>query len=90
MKQVKLKTVEELYKVMRQQGIDPEDVRRSWRRKYTIDTVWRSQVDHKFIGNPPTRKLKSILMQIRRNSLSLQPSRSVKFLLALRGAIKTQ
>lgn len=45
MKLAKLKTVEELYRVMREQGIDPDQVRQAWRKQYTLESVWYNLVD---------------------------------------------
>ena len=45
MKQAKLKTVEELYKAMREQGINPDEVRQAWRKQFTLESVWYNLVD---------------------------------------------
>ena len=45
MEQLKLKTIDELYKMMRQQNLNPEEIRKGWTKRFTIDTVWNSQVD---------------------------------------------
>ncbi len=44
MKQQNLKTIEALYKEMEKQGLDPQEVKESWRRQFTIDFVVNREV----------------------------------------------
>ena len=45
MKQFNLKSLDELYAAMRQQGLDPVKVREDMRKRFTQDIVLRNQVD---------------------------------------------
>jgi len=45
MKQFNLKSLDELYAAMRQQKLDPDDIRDDLRKRYSQDEVWRNQVD---------------------------------------------
>lgn len=47
MKQQNLKTIDALYKEMEKQGIDPQDVRESWRKQAIKDLVLSREVDAK-------------------------------------------
>lgn len=58
MKQVNLNNLEEFYKLMRQQGVDPEEVRKAWRKKYTIDAVWHHQVDQQVYWKPTDKEVR--------------------------------
>lgn len=40
-----IKSLDELYKAMEQQGVNPEDYRENLRKQITRDMVWESQVD---------------------------------------------
>lgn len=47
MKQQNLKKIEDLYKVMNEQGVKPEEIRELWRKQITRDTVIQSEVSRK-------------------------------------------
>ena len=45
MSEFNLKSVDELYAAMKQQGVDPEEIRNQWRRRFMQEQVWRNRVD---------------------------------------------
>ncbi len=59
MKQLKLKTIDELYKMMRQQGLDPEEIRKGWAKRYMIETVWNSQVDQQVYWKSTDKEMRA-------------------------------
>ena len=58
MKQFNLKSLDELYAAMRQQGLDPEVIREDLRKRYTQDEVWRNQVDRVTYWAIPDKEVK--------------------------------
>ena len=63
MKQFNLKSLDELYAAMRQQGFDPETIRDGWRRRFTQEEVWRSQVAGPTYWEATDREVKAYFEQ---------------------------
>lgn len=59
MKQFNLKTLEELYKVMREQGEDPEEIKAAKRRQYTKFYVYRFGVESKIYNGLSEKEVKA-------------------------------
>lgn len=47
MKQQNIKTLDALYKEMEKQGLNPQELRESWRRQFIKDSVLQNEVDRK-------------------------------------------
>ncbi len=58
MKQFNLKSLDELYAAMRQQNLDPDELRADLRKRYTEDEVWRNQVDSVTYWSIPDKEIK--------------------------------
>ncbi len=58
MREFDLKSLDDLYEAMRQQGFDPEDIRNEWRRRFTQDEVWRNQVDSVVYWQSTSKEIK--------------------------------
>lgn len=59
MKQQNIKTLEQLYKAMEQQGLNPQEVRENWRRQFIKDTVLQSEVDRKTYWGWSSKEIKA-------------------------------
>jgi polyhydroxyalkanoate synthesis regulator phasin len=58
MKQYNLKTVEALYAEMEKQGVDPKELRETWRKQATRDRVIQREVQAKVYWEPNGKQLK--------------------------------
>lgn len=58
MKENNVKTLEALYEQMRQQNVDPQDIREMWRKQATRDRVIQREVQSKTYWEPNTAKVK--------------------------------
>ena len=58
MKQYNLKTVEALYSEMEKQGVDPAELKDSWRKQITRDRVLQREVQSKVYWQPNGKELK--------------------------------
>ncbi|MFZ1700297.1 MAG: peptidyl-prolyl cis-trans isomerase [Pyrinomonadaceae bacterium] len=58
MKQYGLKTVESLYQEMEKSGVDPQELKDTWRKQATRDLVIQRQVQSVLYWKPPATKLK--------------------------------
>ncbi len=58
MKQYNLKTVEELYAVMEKSGVDPKEVKDTWRKQIVRDRVLQREVQSKVYWEPNGKTLK--------------------------------
>ncbi len=58
MKQYNLKTVEALYAEMEKQGVDPKELRETWRKQITRDRVLQREVQSKVYWQPNGKELK--------------------------------
>jgi len=59
MKQQNVKTLDQLYKMMQDQGVDPQEVRDTWRRQATREAVIRHDVQQKLYWEPTGTDLKT-------------------------------
>jgi hypothetical protein len=59
MKQNNLKTLEALYEQMRQQNVDPQEIREMWRKQATRDRVIQREVQSKEYWRPNTAEVKA-------------------------------
>jgi peptidyl-prolyl cis-trans isomerase SurA len=59
MKQQNMKTLDALYKAMQEQGVDPQDIRDTWRRQATREAVIRRDIQQKLYWEPDGAKLKA-------------------------------
>ena len=59
MKQLNIKTLDELYKAMRDQGQDPEDIKAAKRRQYTKFYVYRFGVESKIYNGLSEKEVKA-------------------------------
>lgn len=59
MKQQNLKSLDALYKAMEVQGVDPQEIRESWRRQFIKDMVLRHEVDGKVYWGWSPKELKA-------------------------------
>lgn len=58
MKQYDLKTVDSLYKMMEEQGVDPAEIREGWKRQETRDLVIQREVQSREYWKPNGRELR--------------------------------
>lgn len=58
MKEYNLKTLEALYAEMAKSGVDPQDLRETWRKQATREMVIQRQIQQKIYWEPTTSKLK--------------------------------
>ena len=54
-----IKTVDQLYAEMEKQGVDPKDLRETWRRQATRDIVLQKEVQSKLYWQPDGKELKA-------------------------------
>src|SRR4051794_10903991 len=59
MKKNNIKTVDQLYAEMEKQGVDPKELRDTWRRQATRDIVLQKEVQSKLYWQPSTTDLKA-------------------------------
>jgi parvulin-like peptidyl-prolyl isomerase len=59
MKQLNIKTLEELYKQMEAQGINPDDIRELWRKQITTDLVLQREVDSRVYQGWKPKEIKA-------------------------------
>lgn len=58
MREQNLKSLEELYTAMRQQGVNPEEIRELWRKQFAKDFVLQNDVDSKVFNGIKTEEVK--------------------------------
>src|SRR5262249_20321266 len=58
MKQQNVKTLDALYKMMQDQGVDPQELRETWRKQATQDEVIKRDVQGKVYWKPTGAELK--------------------------------
>ncbi len=59
MKELNLKSLDELYAAMRQGGIEPDDIRELWRKQFTKDFVLQREVDSAIYNRWKAREVKA-------------------------------
>ncbi|MGH9821180.1 MAG: peptidylprolyl isomerase [Pyrinomonadaceae bacterium] len=59
MKQQNVKTLDTLYKMMQDQGVDPQELREQWRRQATREEVIQRDVQYKLYWGPNDEKIKA-------------------------------
>ncbi len=58
MKEQNVKNIEALYKAMRDQNVNPEEIRETWRKQITRDAVLQREVDQKLYWGWSTKELR--------------------------------
>lgn len=59
MKELNLKTLDELYAAMRQQGIEPDDIRELWRKQFMRDFILQREVDSAVYNRWKSKEVKA-------------------------------
>lgn len=59
MQEANIKTLEALYEEMRRQGVDPQEIRESWRRQVTQDLVVQQEVQRKIYWSASATELRA-------------------------------
>lgn len=59
MRELNLRSLDELYGAMREQGVNPDDIRDLWRKQYAKDFVLQNDVDAKVFGGLKPREVKA-------------------------------
>jgi peptidyl-prolyl cis-trans isomerase SurA len=59
MKELNLKSLDELYAAMRQQGVEPDEIRAVWRKQFTRDFILQREVDSAVYNRWRAKELKT-------------------------------
>lgn len=59
MKELNLKSLDELYAAMRQQGIEPDEIRALWRKQFTRDFILQREVDSMVYNRWKSKEVKA-------------------------------
>ncbi len=58
MKELNLKSLDELYDAMRRQGVEPDEIREMWRKQFTRDFILQREVDSAVYNRWKSKELK--------------------------------